>query len=774
MSLLHFVKPLYLTPDSELSKDELFYSAFSPLFEQLQKITEIYDKTRNYLTKKPYSTEKVKLNFSNPTLLEGWDVNKEPDYGAVLFERDGLYYLGILNDRNLFKNIESRFDLHSSEKGSYRKIVYKQIPDAAKYISSKQILPQNPPQKIINILEKKKTNAQSLKREEIHSFIDYCKNDFLKNYSCLKDANGKDYFDFNLKPADEYETLKHFFDDVKKQAYSISFLGITEKFINEAVEEGKLYLFKIWNKDFSSFSKGKPNLHTMYWRALFADENLKNVSYKLNGNAELFHRKASISKDNMVIHKANQPIACKNPNLKQKTSVFEYDIIKDRRYTCDKYQFHVPITLNFKANGQTNINERVLKYLKNNQDINVIGIDRGERHLLYISLLNREGNVIMDEDGNPLQYSLNDIVGVYRDNSGALVSIKTPYRELLDKREIKRKDARKNWETIERIKDLKEGYMSQVIHHIAKLMVKYNAIIVMEDLNSGFKNSRVKIEKQVYQKFEKLLINKLNYMIFKDLPEKEPGGLYKAFQMTNKFESFKRMTRQNGFVFYVPPWNTSRIDPVTGFVDLLKPKYTNIPDARSFFSKFDSISFNSQSDYFEFEFDYSQFTEKANGTRTRWTVCTYGNERYTYNRSLNGGLGGYEKWNVTEKLKSLFDNVSIYYNSEENLIPQIISQENSAFFLELIKNLKITLALRYSDGNDRDFILSPVSNEGRFFYSEECEKTLPQDGDANGAFHIARKGLCLLKKIDLMEDLKKPDLKISNKEWLSFVQTRLV
>lgn len=73
----------------------------------------------------------------------------------------------------------------------------------------------------------------------------------------MKDANGKDYFDFNLKPADEYETLKHFFDDVKKQAYSISFLGITEKFINEAVEEGKLYLFKIWNKDFSSFSKGK-------------------------------------------------------------------------------------------------------------------------------------------------------------------------------------------------------------------------------------------------------------------------------------------------------------------------------------------------------------------------------------------------------------------------------------------------------------------------------------------------------------------------------------
>ena len=74
---------------------------------------------------------------------------------------------------------------------------------------------------------------------------------------------------------------------------------------------------------------------------------------------------------------------------------------------------------------------------------------------------------------------------------------------------------------------------------IAELMVKYNAIVVMEDLNSGFKRGRFKVEKQVYQKFEKMLINKLNYLVLKNKNNTEWGGIYRALQLTNKFVSFK-------------------------------------------------------------------------------------------------------------------------------------------------------------------------------------------------------------------------------------------
>ena len=65
------------------------------------------------------------------------------------------------------------------------------------------------------------------------------------------------------------------------------------------------------------------------------------------------------------------------------------------------------------------------------------------------------------------------------------------------------------------IEELKEGYLSQVIHKITQLMVKYHAIVVLEDLNMGFMRGRQKVEKQVYQKFEKMLIDKLNYLVDK-------------------------------------------------------------------------------------------------------------------------------------------------------------------------------------------------------------------------------------------------------------------
>lgn len=66
-------------------------------------------------------------------------------------------------------------------------MVLKQIPSSAKYLSSKQIYPQNPPEEIVRILEKKKKDSKSLDKTEISTLIDYLQNDFLKNYSMLID-----------------------------------------------------------------------------------------------------------------------------------------------------------------------------------------------------------------------------------------------------------------------------------------------------------------------------------------------------------------------------------------------------------------------------------------------------------------------------------------------------------------------------------------------------------------------------------------------------------
>lgn len=99
--------------------------------------------------------------------------------------------------------------------------------------------------------------------------------------------------------------------------------------------------------------------------------------------------------------------------------MFEYDLIKDRRYTVDKFLFHVPITMNFKSVGSENINQQVREYLQQADDTHIIGIDRGERHLLYLVVIDMQGNI-------KEQFTLNEIVNEYNGNT-----YRTNYHDLL-------------------------------------------------------------------------------------------------------------------------------------------------------------------------------------------------------------------------------------------------------------------------------------------------------------------------------------------------------
>ena len=132
------------------------------------------------------------------------------------------------------------------------------------------------------------------------------------------------------------------------------------------------------------------------------------------------------------------------------------------------------------------------------------------------------------------------------------------------------------------------------------------------------------MEKQVYQKFEKALIDKLNYLVTSKDPAdaEQPGGLLHAYQLTNKADKTARGL-QNGILFYVPAWLTSKIDPVTGFVDLLKPRYQSVHQAQDFFSRFTSVRYHAQEDLFAFTFDYANFpTATVSGRSATRTITT--------------------------------------------------------------------------------------------------------------------------------------------------------
>ncbi|MPM65568.1 CRISPR-associated endonuclease Cas12a [bioreactor metagenome] len=425
--------------------------------------------------------------------------------------------------------------------------------------------------------------------------------------------------------------------------------------------------------------------------------------------------------------------------------------------------------MNFKTVGLNNINSEVNQFLQEADNLHIIGIDRGERHLLYLTVVDMQGNI-------KEQYSLNEIVNNYNGNV-----YRTNYKDLLQKREDERDKERKSWKTIENIKELKEGYLSQVIHKITQLMIKYNAIVVLEDLNLGFMRGRQKVEKQVYQKFEKMLIDKLNYLVFKNKATTETGGLLKAYQLTNKFESFQKMGKQNGFLFYIPAWNTSKIDPVTGFVNMFDASYINLEKAKSFFNNFETITFNAKG-WFEFEVsDYKKFNPKTIETRTEWTICTYGNRIETYRNATKNNQWDNREVNLTEEFKKLFEKYNISLNND--LKAEILSQTEKAFFERMLYLFRLTVQMRNSETNtEKDYMISPIADENGNFYNSDTEKNkgkdengnwisqLPVDADANGAYNIARKGLILIEKIKQSEKLDKLDLFITNKEWLQFAQ----
>lgn len=727
----------------ETSRDGGFYAEWERLMEVLNQVTPLYNMVRNYVTQKAYSEEKFKLNFSTPQLLSGWDQNKEKDCLGILLRKEGLYYLGIMDK----KSNKSFDDELPSEGKCYEKIDYKLLPGPNKmlpkvFFAKSNIEFFNPSEQLLQHYKAgTHTKGETFSLRDCHELIDFFKDSIQRHPDWHK-------FDFQFSDTKSYDDISGFYREVEHQGYKISYRNVSASYIEQLVNEGKLYLFQIYNKDFSPFSKGTPNMHTLYWKALFDEENLKNVVYKLNGEAEVFYRRKSIEYD-----EKHQREGYHYEQLKDK---FSYPIYKDRRYSVDKFQFHVPITMNFQSEGRDYIELQVRQFIKDGGVKHIIGIDRGERHLLYLSLIDLQGRIVK-------QFTLNNIANPHKD---------TDYHALLDQKEKDRDKARKNWKTIEGIKDLKEGYLSQVIHIISQLMVEYQAIVVLEVLNFGFMRGRQKVEKQVYQKFEKMLIDKLNYLVDKQKPINETGGVMHALQLTSRFDSFQKLGKQSGFLFYVPASLTSKIDPVTGFANYISTRYTNRDQARKLLELFADIRYNESRDYFEFVIDdYKKFNPKAVG-RQQWTICSYGPRIRTFRNSAKNNEWDNEEVRPTDKLKQLFEEHNIDYH--HNLQAQILLNDDASFFEEMLRQLGLVLQMRNSiTGTTTDYIISPVADEqGRFYCSNDADSSLPNDADANGAYNIARKGLWAVKQMQQASDPTDVKLAMSNEEWMLFAQQK--
>lgn len=834
--LLNFYRFAKSFSSNTIDKDMSFYADFDESLSSLENVIGLYNKVRNYVTKKPYSLEKIKLNFEIPNLAEGWSKTKELANLTVIFLKDNEYYLGIIN-----KNSKIDFSLikeKTSSENCFRKMEYSLFGKIAQNINRcvftkavKNHFSKSPDNFILS--DKKKFLKEIEITKEIYDLVKSDESDkkYLKEYKkinekefrsalskwinfCiefLKSYKNTSQFDFScIKKAESYDDINDFYDDIEKVTYKIEFVDISTSLIDALVDKGQLFLFKIRNKDFAKKASGTPNLHTLYFKSIFDTKNFENGIVKLNGEAEIFYRKKSLNVDDTTVHQKGSYIVNKvvvdpssgkseqipdnvynniyafvNGKLKTLSKEDEvyyakatikkatHEIVKDRRFTEDKFFFHCPITINYKSKEKpSKFNDKVLDFLRKNDDINIIGIDRGERNLIYATVINKNGEIIDCKSFNTIKHQ------------SSSVNFDVDYHNKLQEREKNRKEEKRSWNSISKIADLKEGYLSAVIHEIALMMVKYNAIVVMENLNQGFKKIRGGIaERSVYQKFEKMLIDKLNYFVIKNENWTNPGGVLNGYQLTNKVSTIKDIGNQCGFLFYVPAAYTSKIDPSTGFVNLINfNKYKNSNDRRKLICSFDKICFVQNENLFKFSIDYEKLCPNSKMPVKKWDIFSYGN-RIVREDLKHIPMKENPKYDPTEELKTLFSSKEIEYQKGQNLLEIISTKdmtEDKEFWNSLFNIFKAILQMRNSLTNSPvDRLLSPVKGkDGSFFDTDKVEGTKFEklkDADANGAYNIALKGLLVLKKNDSVKTDK--DMKnvknVSLEDWLKFVQVTL-
>ena len=777
-----------------------------------------YDLIRNYLTKKPQDDvkeNKLKLNFDNETLMDGWDMNKEHDNTTVILRKNGLYYLGIMDKKH--KDILDKENVRETGE-CYEKMDYKQIalPSGVggfvrKCFGTAQNYGWCCPQKCLNKDGKiiiKDDEAQSNLKEIID-----CHKDFFDKYE--KEGFKYREFNFKFKESYEYEKLSEFYNDVEQQGYKITFRNVSVDYINDLVEKGELYLFKIYNKDFSTGkdggngSTGKPNLHTIYWKLLFDETNLKNVVYKLNGQSEIFMRKP-VAKESPIKHTIGSKLVNKrykdNDTVKtipeqiyreiylyvngktkklsteakkyideEKAVIKEvrHEIVKDKRFYGDeakdtKYMFHCPITINFKAKGYKEpkyaypeVNKEITESLQQS-DLNFIGIDRGEKHLVY--------SCIIDKDCKILKCDHHDIING------------TDYVQKLEAVAGERIIAKKNWQQQNKIKDLKSGYISHVVHCLVEETIKDEGIIaphayiVLEDLNTEMKRGRQKIEKQVYQNLETALAKKLNFVVDKNAKQGELGSVSKALQLTPPINNYQDIEgkKQFGVMLYTRANYTSVTDPATGWRKTIYIKNGREDDIKNqILEKFNDFGFDGKDYYFEYTEANAGYTWRLYSSKNGEALPRFQNKKQTLQ---DKNVWVPEKINVVDILDTLFAKFdkkkSFKLQIEAGIELQKDEERNETAWQSLRYAIDLIQQIRNSgekNTEDDNFLYSPVRNKkGEHFdsrkYNNNGELSEIRDADANGAYNIARKGLIMDAHIKHWINNGRPKVKIDGKE----------
>ena len=191
-----------------------------------------------------------------------------------------------------------------------------------------------------------------------------------------------------------------------------------------------------------------------------------------------------------------------------------------------------------------------------------------------------------------------------------------------------------------------------------------------------------------------------------------------------------------------------------------------------FFSKFDAITYNQKMDKFTFKFNYKKFKKNKEDFQNIWTVYSL-NEAWQNIKNKQTGNFEATQFKPTEDIKEILTKYDIALSDNFDLLEVLknteVNNSNASLFKTIFYAFKLSVALRHR--HDKvDEIISPVMNKsGQFFRSNPERKDFPIDADANGAYHIALKGLYRLQKdININGKIGKIEIE----KYLEFVQQR--
>lgn len=763
-----------------------------------------YDEVRNYVLRLPQDDvkdNKLKLNFKSSSLLKGWSVGQEETKLSLLLKKNDIYYLCILKNE---KECKKLFEYNTEKQD--KPIYGKGEQDGAFRMLMRDLSFRTLVGKGYVAMHKVKYSEEDDAKAILHA-QQLIQQNYLKNYPLLDSVVNRKYKSKSEFQADVEAVLRGY--------AQCQYTHIDWRLVERYANEGMIYVFRIHSKDYKGSSKGKRDLQTIYWEDVLSG----NSQHQLAAYGEIFRREAiSPEKRKPVRHLKGSSLVNKhdvdgnsipdniyniaysilnnkdipkNINEKDKERaqllidkgkiVYKeawMDIIKDARfYDKAKYYLHNPISLNYTVRGfdgrafsvdapYYEINPIIQEAMHSNGvSPSFIGIDRGEKHLIYACKINNEG-VILSCD------HYDKVNGI-------------DYLKKLEERATTRLEAKQSWKQQESIKNLKDGYISHVVHELLTDTIPLGSeneipsYIVLEKLSREMKRGRQKIEKQVYQKFELALANKLNFYVCKDVEEGRPGSVQMPLQFVPPVRTFEQIDKKDSFgiMLYSRPNYTSVTDPLTGW---RKTVYITSGTDKEIFEQLYNAFIDIRFDGKDYVFSYEE-----QNIHHRWDMYSgisgKSLDRFEYSKIKKQ----YVAYNIVNVLHGLF----IDFDKSESLLEQMKNgvklrktEPSRTAYESLRKAINMIQQIR-NTGNkveDDNFLQSPIRKEGKHFDTRHSEEfgnlKFIVDADANGAYNIARKGLIMDAHYRYWLEHGKPTIKskkeasalswyVSDREW---------